>query len=97
MYEEVVSLDELTGVVESALEEYNQTHKNRMNLVIFRFCFQSLKAQMDNDTPAPFYDIILPHIYAGMLWNTYPESVGFSSSPVAMPSSLEWEEVADSP
>ena len=30
------SLDELTGIVESSLEEYNNTHKNRMNLVIFR-------------------------------------------------------------
>lgn len=36
LYEEVTSLDDLTGVVESALEEYNNTHKNRMDLVIFR-------------------------------------------------------------
>ena len=37
MYEEVSSLDELTSVVESSLEEYNNTHKTRMNLVIFRY------------------------------------------------------------
>ena len=37
LYEEVASLDELTGIVEMALEEYNNTHKNRMNLVIFRY------------------------------------------------------------
>ena len=36
LYQEVPSLDDLTGVVETALEEYNNTHKNRMNLVIFR-------------------------------------------------------------
>lgn len=36
LYAEVASLDELTGIVETALEEYNNTHKNRMNLVIFR-------------------------------------------------------------
>ena len=36
LYEEVTSLDGLTGVVETALEEYNNTHKNRMDLVIFR-------------------------------------------------------------
>ena len=37
LYEEVSSLDELTSVVESSLDEYNNTHKNRMNLVIFRY------------------------------------------------------------
>lgn len=37
LYEEVTSLEELTGIVEMALEEYNNTHKNRMNLVIFRY------------------------------------------------------------
>ena len=37
LYEEVASLDDLTGVVETALEEYNNTHKNRMDLVIFRY------------------------------------------------------------
>ena len=30
-------MDELTGIVEVALDEYNNTHKNRMNLVIFRY------------------------------------------------------------
>ena len=42
LYEEVQSLDEMTGVVESALEEYNNTHKNRMNLVIFRYVLEHL-------------------------------------------------------
>ncbi len=36
------SLDELTSVVESSLEEYNQTHKNAMNLVIFRYVLEHL-------------------------------------------------------
>ena len=30
-------LDEFVGIVENALDEYNNTHKNRMNLVIFRW------------------------------------------------------------
>ena len=37
MYEEVGSLDEFTSIVQGSLEEYNNTHKNRMNLVIFRY------------------------------------------------------------
>lgn len=41
-YEEVESLDELTGVVETALEEYNNMHKTRMNLVIFRYVLEHL-------------------------------------------------------
>lgn len=42
LYEEVESLDELTQVVESTLEEYNNTHKNQMNLVIFRYVLEHL-------------------------------------------------------
>ena len=42
LYEEVESLDDMTGVVETALEEYNNTHKNRMNLVIFRYVLEHL-------------------------------------------------------
>ena len=42
MYEEVGSLQSLTGVVEAALEEYNNTHKNHMNLVIFRYVLEHL-------------------------------------------------------
>jgi len=38
----VESLEELTSVVQSALEEYNNTHKNRMNLVIFRYVLEHL-------------------------------------------------------
>lgn len=36
VYQEVMSLDEMYSVVHQCLEEYNNTHKNRMNLVIFR-------------------------------------------------------------
>jgi len=36
LYEEVGSIEEMTEVVTSGLEEYNNTHKNRMNLVVFR-------------------------------------------------------------
>ena len=42
LYEEVESLDELTGVVETVLEEYNNTHKNQMKLVIFRYVLEHL-------------------------------------------------------
>lgn len=36
VYDEIKSLDEMYTVVEQCLDEYNNTHKNRMNLVIFR-------------------------------------------------------------
>ena len=36
LYAEVPSMESFGQVVELCLEEYNQTHKNRMNLVIFR-------------------------------------------------------------
>lgn len=36
LYNEVRSMESFSRVVESCLEEYNQSHKNRMNLVIFR-------------------------------------------------------------
>ncbi len=36
VYEEVVSIDDFYNVAEQCLEEYNNTHKTRMNLVIFR-------------------------------------------------------------
>lgn len=36
LYAEVPSIERFGEVVEACLEEYNQTHKNRMNLVIFR-------------------------------------------------------------
>ncbi|MEQ2183920.1 hypothetical protein GOODEAATRI_002882 [Goodea atripinnis] len=36
LYAEVPSIETFAEVVEACLEEYNQTHKNRMNLVIFR-------------------------------------------------------------
>lgn len=38
MYQEVTSMKHLYNTVEMCLEEYNQTHKTRMNLVIFRYC-----------------------------------------------------------
>lgn len=36
VYAEVRSVDEMYRVAELALDEYNSTHKTRMNLVIFR-------------------------------------------------------------
>ncbi|XP_064633435.1 dynein axonemal heavy chain 12-like isoform X2 [Lineus longissimus] len=42
VYEEIMNLDDLYSVVEACLEEYNQTHKNRMNLVIFRYVLEHL-------------------------------------------------------
>jgi hypothetical protein len=36
VYKEVRSLEEFYNVVGICLEEYNNTHKNAMNLVIFR-------------------------------------------------------------
>lgn len=36
LYAEVPSTKKFAEVVEACLEEYNQMHKNRMNLVIFR-------------------------------------------------------------
>ncbi len=36
-YEEVKVIDSMYGVVEQCLEEYNNTHKTKMNLVIFRY------------------------------------------------------------
>jgi dynein heavy chain len=35
-YEEIKMIDSMYGVVEQCLDEYNNTHKNKMNLVIFR-------------------------------------------------------------
>ena len=37
VYDEIRSLDDMYAIVEQCLEEYNNTHKNRMNLVIFRW------------------------------------------------------------
>ncbi|XP_067302544.1 dynein axonemal heavy chain 12 [Pseudorasbora parva] len=42
LYAEVPSIERFGGVVEACLEEYNQTHKNRMNLVIFRYVLEHL-------------------------------------------------------
>lgn len=36
LYAEVPSMENFAQVVESCLDEYNQMHKNGMNLVIFR-------------------------------------------------------------
>jgi len=38
-YEEIKVIDSMYGVVEQCLDEYNNTHKNKMSLVIFRFEF----------------------------------------------------------
>ncbi|KAG9269584.1 dynein heavy chain 12, axonemal [Astyanax mexicanus] len=42
LYAEVPSMESFSQVVESYLTEYNQTHKNRMNLVIFRYVLEHL-------------------------------------------------------
>ncbi|CAH1783738.1 unnamed protein product, partial [Owenia fusiformis] len=42
VYEEVGSLDDFYTVTEQCLDEYNQTHKNRMDLVIFRYVLEHL-------------------------------------------------------
>ncbi|XP_059163826.1 dynein axonemal heavy chain 12-like isoform X1 [Physella acuta] len=42
VYKEVGSLDEFYNVVSVCLEEYNNTHKNAMNLVIFRYVLEHL-------------------------------------------------------
>ncbi|KAK3519072.1 hypothetical protein QTP70_016355, partial [Hemibagrus guttatus] len=42
LYAEVSSIESFSQVVESWLVEYNQTHKNRMNLVIFRYVLEHL-------------------------------------------------------
>ena len=40
-YEEVKSLEEFYAVAEQCLDEYNNTHKTRMNLVVFRSILSS--------------------------------------------------------
>ncbi|XP_040909250.1 dynein heavy chain 12, axonemal [Toxotes jaculatrix] len=42
LYAEVPSMENFAQVVESCLDEYNQMHKNRMNLVIFRYVLEHL-------------------------------------------------------
>ncbi|KAA8590936.1 hypothetical protein FQN60_001879 [Etheostoma spectabile] len=42
LYTEVPSMETFSEVVESCLNEYNQMHKNRMNLVIFRYVLEHL-------------------------------------------------------
>ncbi|XP_063065421.1 dynein axonemal heavy chain 12 [Engraulis encrasicolus] len=42
LYAEVPSMEAFSQVVEQCLDEYNQTHKNRMNLVIFRYVLEHL-------------------------------------------------------
>ena len=41
-YEEILSLDDMNDVVMQCLDDYNNTHKTRMNLVIFRSVFVDL-------------------------------------------------------
>jgi dynein heavy chain len=37
VYDEIKAVDQMYTIVEQCLEEYNNTHKTRMNLVIFRY------------------------------------------------------------
>ena len=40
VYDEIKAVDQMYTIVEQCLEEYNNTHKTRMNLVIFRYKYQ---------------------------------------------------------
>ncbi|XP_068600100.1 dynein axonemal heavy chain 12 [Brachionichthys hirsutus] len=42
LYAEVAGMESFSQVAQSCLEEYNQTHKNGMNLVIFRYVLEHL-------------------------------------------------------
>ncbi|XP_073448349.1 dynein axonemal heavy chain 12 [Aquarana catesbeiana] len=42
LYSEIPSVQQFNDVVEKCLDEYNQTHKTRMNLVIFRYVLEHL-------------------------------------------------------
>ncbi|CAK8689424.1 unnamed protein product [Clavelina lepadiformis] len=42
LYEEVQSIDDFTNIVQLSLDEYNQTHKAQMNLVVFRYLLEHL-------------------------------------------------------
>ena len=42
VYAEIFSIEEFYKIAEQCLEEYNNTHKNRMNLVIFRYVLEHL-------------------------------------------------------
>ncbi|MEE6501786.1 hypothetical protein FKM82_004321 [Ascaphus truei] len=42
LYAEVPSVQQFSDIVGQCLEEYNQTHKTRMNLVIFRYVLEHL-------------------------------------------------------
>lgn len=41
-YEEIKIIDSMYGIVEQCLEEYNNSHKNKMELVIFRYVLEHL-------------------------------------------------------
>ncbi|CAF0988415.1 unnamed protein product, partial [Didymodactylos carnosus] len=41
-YEEIKIIDTMYSVAERAIEEYNSTHKNKMNLVVFRYVLEHL-------------------------------------------------------
>ncbi|KAF4799422.1 Dynein heavy chain 7, axonemal [Turdus rufiventris] len=42
LYVEVPSIEEFSDIVEQCLDEYNQTQKTRMNLVVFRYMLEHL-------------------------------------------------------
>uniref|UniRef100_A0A8C3NFB7 Dynein axonemal heavy chain 12 n=1 Tax=Geospiza parvula TaxID=87175 RepID=A0A8C3NFB7_GEOPR len=42
LYVEIPSIEEFSDVVEQCLDEYNQTQKTRMNLVVFRYMLEHL-------------------------------------------------------
>jgi len=42
VYEEVKVIDNMYGIVDQCLDEFNNTNKNKMNLVIFRYVLEHL-------------------------------------------------------
>ena len=48
MYEEVRSIQDFTDITHQSLEEYNQTHKTQMNLVVFRFTISTFNDHLIN-------------------------------------------------
>ena len=56
-YEEIQNLDALYTVAEQCLEEYNNTHKTRMNLVMFRYSVIVLHWEYNAS----------PHLYNGVI------------------------------
>ena len=46
VYIEIPNIHDFSDIVEQCLDEYNQTHKTRMNLVIFRYLYLVLMVKI---------------------------------------------------